>query len=86
VPYYDAEAEAIAGGNAIKAPMPGKIIAIPVRDGDTVSRGQTVLVMEAMKMEHSLAAPRDGVIAALLAAVGDQVGDGAVLAHLVDED
>jgi acetyl/propionyl-CoA carboxylase alpha subunit len=86
VPDYEAEAEAIAGGNAIKAPMPGKIIAIPVRDGDTVSRGQTVLVMEAMKMEHSLAAPRDGVIAALLAAVGDQVGDGAVLAHLVDED
>lgn len=86
VPDYEAEAEALAGGDAIRAPMPGKVIAVPVAPGEAVRRGDTVLVMEAMKMEHALGAPRDGVIAELFAATGDQVGDGAVLAQLVPED
>ena len=53
--------------------------------GDTVSAGQPLAVMEAMKMEHTLTAPRDGVIAELLFAVGDQVGDGAELLTLAPE-
>lgn len=57
-----------AGGSAedsIFAPMPGSIVAVAVKPGDTVSKGQTLLVMESMKMETTIIAPRDGVIAAV---------------------
>ena len=53
--------------------------------GDTVTHGQTLAVMEAMKMEHSLAAPRDGVVEAVSGAVGEQVAEGVVLVQLVEE-
>jgi 3-methylcrotonyl-CoA carboxylase alpha subunit len=66
-----------AGGLA--APMPGKVIALMVEAGATVKRGQPLLVMEAMKMEHTIAAPADGVVEALLYRVGDQVAEGAAL-------
>ena len=65
--------------------MPGKIIAMNVKAGDTVTHGQTLAVMEAMKMEHSLAAPRDGVVEAVSGAVGEQVAEGVVLVQLVEE-
>ena len=65
--------------------MPGKIIAMNVKAGDTVTQGQTLAVMEAMKMEHSLAAPRDGVVEAVSGAVGEQVAEGVVLVQLVEE-
>ncbi|HJQ57528.1 MAG TPA: biotin/lipoyl-containing protein, partial [Vineibacter sp.] len=68
-----------AHGSGLKAPMPGKIIDIKVKEGETVSRGQPVVVLEAMKMEHTLVAPADGTIKRLLYAAGDQVQDGAEL-------
>ena len=85
VPDYDADVEALLGGDAVKAPMPGKIIAVNVKPGDTVTRGDTLAVMEAMKMEHSLAAPRDGVVESVSGAVGEQVAEGLILVQLVEE-
>ena len=82
VPDFEAEAEALAGGDAVKAPMPGKIIALNVKAGDTVEKGQVVAVMEAMKMEHALTAPRDGVVEAVGAKLGAQVPEGEVLVAL----
>ena len=85
VPDYDAEADALAGGNSISAPMPGKILTLAVSAGQAVSKGDLVAVMEAMKMEHSLLAPRDGVIEALGVSEGDQLSEGTEIAKLVDE-
>lgn len=84
IPDYEAEAEAIAGGDKVSAPMPGKLIDLRVKAGETVAKDQVVAVMEAMKMEHSLKAPRDGVVKATGAAIGDQVGEGALLVELED--
>ena len=66
-----------AGG--LTAPMPGKVISVLVATGTAVRRGQPLLVMEAMKMEHTIAAPADGVVERLLYGVGDQVAEGAAL-------
>lgn len=82
VPDFEAEAEALAGGDAVMAPMPGKVIAVNVKAGDTVEKGQVVAVMEAMKMEHSLTAPRDGVVETVGAELGAQVPEGEVLVAL----
>ncbi len=73
--------EATEGGR-LTAPMPGKVTAFTVRVGERVQRGQTLAVMEAMKMEHTIAAPHDGVVQTLLYAVGDQVAEGAELLTL----
>ncbi|TRD22659.1 acetyl-CoA carboxylase biotin carboxylase subunit [Palleronia caenipelagi] len=75
-----------AGGDVILAPMPGKVIALHVAAGDLVTAKQPLLVLEAMKMEHTLTAPRDGTVAELLAAPGDQVENGALLIRLEAED
>ena len=69
-----------ASDGSLRAPMPGKIVATPVKAGDAVTKGQPVVVLEAMKMEHALVAPFDGVVGAVGFAVGDQVGADAVLA------
>jgi 3-methylcrotonyl-CoA carboxylase alpha subunit len=66
-------------GGGLTAPMPGKIISISVQAGDTVEKGQPLLVMEAMKMEHTISAPADGKVAEVFYAVGDQVTEGAEL-------
>ncbi|MGE8687521.1 MAG: acetyl/propionyl/methylcrotonyl-CoA carboxylase subunit alpha [Achromobacter sp.] len=66
-------------GGGLTAPMPGKIISISVKAGDTVEKGQPLLVMEAMKMEHTISAPADGKVAEVFYAVGDQVTEGAEL-------
>ncbi|MBT9494574.1 MAG: acetyl/propionyl/methylcrotonyl-CoA carboxylase subunit alpha [Paucibacter sp.] len=71
-----------AEGGRLTAPMPGKLVGFLAQVGDTVTKGQALAVMEAMKMEHTINAPRDGVVAELLFAVGDQVGDGAELLRL----
>jgi 3-methylcrotonyl-CoA carboxylase alpha subunit len=71
--------DADEAGGSLVAPMPGKVIALMVEAGATVRRGQPLLVMEAMKMEHTIAAPADGVVEALLYRVGDQVAEGAAL-------
>ena len=62
--------------------MPGKIVQAPVAEGDVVTKGQVLVVLEAMKMEHALTAPSDGVVAELKVKLGDQVSEGVVLARL----
>ncbi|MBU1345559.1 MAG: acetyl/propionyl/methylcrotonyl-CoA carboxylase subunit alpha [Alphaproteobacteria bacterium] len=69
-----------ASDGSLRAPMPGKIVATPVKAGDVVVRGQPVIVLEAMKMEHALNAPFDGVVGKVAFAVGEQVTADAVLA------
>ncbi|MFN7128772.1 MAG: acetyl/propionyl/methylcrotonyl-CoA carboxylase subunit alpha [Brevundimonas sp.] len=71
-------AGAVSDGS-LRAPMPGKVVAAPVKAGEAVAKGQPVVVLEAMKMEHALIAPFDGVIESV-ATVGDQVVEAAVLA------
>ena len=63
----------------LTAPMPGKVVSFAVKAGDAVKKGQPLAVMEAMKMEHTIAAPADGTVAELLYAPGDQVAEGAEL-------
>ncbi len=74
----DAQAE----GGRLTAPMPGKVVSFAVKAGDRVKRGQALAVLDAMKMEHTIAAPSDGVVGELLYAPGDQVGEGAALLTL----
>ncbi|CAA9413606.1 MAG: Methylcrotonyl-CoA carboxylase biotin-containing subunit [uncultured Ramlibacter sp.] len=74
------EGEAETG--RLTAPMPGKVVSFAVKAGDSVRKGQPLAVMEAMKMEHTIAAPADGTIAELLYAPGDQVAEGAELLKL----
>jgi 3-methylcrotonyl-CoA carboxylase alpha subunit len=66
----------------LTAPMPGKVVSFSVKAGDAVKKGQPLAVMEAMKMEHTIAAPADGTVAELLYAPGDQVADGAELLRM----
>jgi 3-methylcrotonyl-CoA carboxylase alpha subunit len=75
------QAEADHAGS-LTAPMPGKIIAIEVKAGEKVRRGQALLVMEAMKMEHTIVAGVDGVVENIYFGVGEQVAEGAVLISL----
>jgi 3-methylcrotonyl-CoA carboxylase alpha subunit len=74
----------IAGGR-LTAPMPGRVIQLLVAAGETVRQGQAMMVIEAMKMEHTIAAPRDGVIEAVHYAAGDPVEEGAELIALAEE-
>jgi 3-methylcrotonyl-CoA carboxylase alpha subunit len=74
--------EAPAEGGRLTAPMPGKVVSFAVKAGDVVKRGQALAVMDAMKMEHTIAAPMDGVVTELLYAPGDQVVEGAELLKL----
>lgn len=69
-------------GGRLTAPMPGKLVSFAVKAGDTVTKGQALAVMEAMKMEHTIAAPADGVVQELLYAPGDQVAEGAELIRM----
>ena len=74
--------EVAAEGGRLTAPMPGKVVSFAVKAGDAVTKGQPLAVMEAMKMEHTIAAPADGVVQELLYAPGDQVTEGAELLKL----
>ena len=69
-------------GGRLSAPMPGKVVAYLAAVGARVQRGQALAVMEAMKMEHTISAPHDGVVKELLYAVGDQVAEGGELLRL----
>jgi 3-methylcrotonyl-CoA carboxylase alpha subunit len=71
--------EAEAEGGRLTAPMPGKVVAVLVGAGEAVDKGAPLLIMEAMKMEHTIAAPSKGVVDEVLYAVGDQVAEGAQL-------
>lgn len=74
-----AQDDAVDHGGSLTAPMPGKIISVSVKAGDAVRSGDTLLVMEAMKMEHTICAPKDGVVTEVFYQPGDQVADGALL-------
>jgi 3-methylcrotonyl-CoA carboxylase alpha subunit len=74
--------EGEADEGRLTAPMPGKIIALLVSAGERVVKGTPLLIMEAMKMEHTINAPGDGTVSELLYAVGDQVDEGAQLLSL----
>ena len=71
------------GDGVLLAPMPGRIVAVSVKDGETVQRGQPVLVLEAMKMEHVLTAAFDARVSLNAVNTGDQVTEGQVLARLM---
>ncbi len=71
-----------AGDNSLTAPMNGAVVAVLVEAGQEVKQGETVVIMEAMKMEHSLKAPHDGTVAEVYFAEGDLVEDGAELISL----
>ncbi len=75
----------MGGGAGILAPMHGIVVALQVEAGQPVSKGQPLLVLEAMKMEHVLKADRDGVIEALQCRQGEQVSQGAVLVRFAEE-
>ena len=75
-----AHRQAASGG--LEAPMPGKVIAVKVAPGDTVVKGDELLVIEAMKMENAVRAPRDGRVRSVHARVGDMVSPGAVLVEM----
>jgi 3-methylcrotonyl-CoA carboxylase alpha subunit len=76
--------EVHAEGGRLTAPMPGKVVSFAVQAGDVVKKGQPLAVMDAMKMEHTIAAPMDGLVTELLYAPGDQVVEGAELLRLSD--
>ena len=77
-----APAAAPAGATTVEAPMPGKILNIKVSAGQAVKFGETVIVMEAMKMETEIVAPADGTVAQILVKAGDAVDTGAALVTL----
>ncbi len=68
-----------AGSVEVKAPMPGKIVDVKVKPGDTVKKGDVAAVLEAMKMENEIGVPQDGTIATVEVSVGDAVEGGDIL-------
>ncbi|MEJ6789805.1 acetyl/propionyl/methylcrotonyl-CoA carboxylase subunit alpha [Brevundimonas sp. BR2-1] len=86
VTYGAGSGSGVASDGSLRAPMPGKIVATPAKAGDAVTKGQPVVVLEAMKMEHALVAPFDGVVGEVGVGVGDQVADGTVLAVVTAAD
>jgi 3-methylcrotonyl-CoA carboxylase alpha subunit len=71
-----------AGGGSLAAPMPGKVIAVMVKPGERVTKGAPLLILEAMKMEHTIFAPGDGEVKEIHYAAGEQVAEGAELLRL----
>ncbi|MFI6923120.1 biotin carboxylase N-terminal domain-containing protein [Nonomuraea spiralis] len=84
VPRLPEPVEHVAPGSLL-APMPGSVLRVEVAEGDTVAEGQAVLVLEAMKMEHRIAAPAAGVVSDVYVEKGQQVEAGAVLAIIQEE-
>ena len=85
VPRAGAGGSAAAGDGSIVAPMPGRIVSVDVADGDSVTNGQRLIVLEAMKMEQALLAPFDGIVSALKVVEGAQVPEGTVLVQITKE-
>jgi 3-methylcrotonyl-CoA carboxylase alpha subunit len=74
-----------AGAGVVEAPMPGLVKAVFAVAGQVVTAGQRLAILEAMKMEHTLTAARDGVVAEVLVAEGQQVEAGAAIVRLEEE-
>ena len=81
----DGAAGGAAGDGTILSPMPGRIIAVAARTGDKVAKGQALVTVEAMKMEHNLVAPFDGIVAEIHAVEGAQVSEGVLLVSVSPE-
>ncbi len=81
-PVAAPKATGTAGGVKVEAPMPGTVLKVNVKVGDSVKSGDTVLVLEAMKMENEIAAPQDGVVASINVSQGATVETGDVLVTL----
>ena len=79
------DASSVDSGGGLTAPMPGSVLATEVNAGDTVGKGQLLVILEAMKMEHRIVAPRDGIVEQLHVTVGDQVDNAQLLVTLADE-
>jgi len=77
--YDRIDVDHLDGNGVIKAPMHGKVLAILVAQGASVTKGERVAVVEAMKMEHALLAPSDGTVSDIAATVGAQVAEGATI-------
>lgn len=77
-----APAAGTQGGIKVNAPMPGKVLSVKAPVGTAVTRGQVIMILEAMKMENEVVAPQDGTIASINVNVGDMVEPGAVLATM----
>jgi 3-methylcrotonyl-CoA carboxylase alpha subunit len=84
VPLAEADRGEGAGGG-LTAPMPGKVVQAMVAAGDSVVRGQTVMILEAMKMEHAISAPADGIVAHVFFTAGEQVEEGVELLRLAKD-
>lgn len=78
-PAPKAAPAAVAGGESVDAPMPGNILDVKVKQGDTVKSGDVLLILEAMKMENEILAPKDGVVASVNVVKGTTVNSGDVL-------
>jgi 3-methylcrotonyl-CoA carboxylase alpha subunit len=84
---YALSGEEDEGGGKLVAPMPGKIVSVMVETGEDVEKGAPLMILEAMKMEHTIVAPADGVVAQVNFRVDDQVGEGdELLSFVIDED
>lgn len=86
IPRFDNDAEAEAGAGEIFSPMPGQVISIEIAVDENVSSGQKLMVLEAMKMEHSITAPFDGIVREIGPALGDQVPHDALLVRIEAPD
>ena len=76
----------VTGEVVVAAPMPGVILEVPVKEGEPVQRHETVVILESMKMENELRAPRDGVVRRVAAAVGNSVEKGQMLVVIGDDE
>jgi biotin carboxyl carrier protein len=77
-----AAAAPVAGGTKVTAPMPGTILGVSVKEGEAVKAGQTIFVLEAMKMESDIVAPVDGTVRGIVVAKGASVAAGDVLCSI----
>ncbi len=84
VPRFPDPSSQVEAGSLL-APMPGTVVRLHVDEGARVQKGQPLLVLEAMKMEHPVVAPHDGVVAAVRVTEGSQVEGGAVLAVITED-
>ena len=82
-PLAHAGVEEVHGGH-LMAPMSGLVVAVMVKPGETVAKGAPLMILEAMKMEHTIAAPGAGIVKAVNFAAGDRVKEGADLVDLDD--
>ena len=78
-PVVTARPAASSGKSAVKSPLPGVILELKIKEGDTVKRGQTVIILEAMKMENNINADKDGKVTAIKVNKGDSVLEGTDL-------